>query len=85
MNTVQIILWSSMKEAEAFEFFDMLFRTKGPTFLSRFTSYRILMDVHGLTRDEAYKHWHNYEQSGRYVAILREVNYDVDKEDWDVK
>ena len=67
-----------MTREDAFAFFDSLFIEHRRTDLSWNNIYRILMDVHGVSRDEAYKHYRAWVDSGRAdkVARMIGVNYE---------
>ena len=67
-----------MTREDAFAFFDSLFIEYRRTDLSWNNIYRILMDVHGVSRDEAYKHYRAWVDSGRAneVARMIGVNYE---------
>ncbi len=63
-----------MSREEAFKFFDGLFVERSMTYLSRFSAYRILMDLHGVSRKEASDHWFAYEQSENYQRMLQIID-----------
>jgi len=60
-----------MKQEDAFAFMDSLFIEKRMTHLSWNNIYRILMDVHHISRDEAYKHYRAWVDSGRAGEVAK--------------
>jgi hypothetical protein len=60
-----------MKQEDAFAFMDSLFIEKRMTHLSWNNIYRILMDVHDISRDEAYKHYRAWVDSGRAGEVAK--------------
>ena len=58
-----------MSREDAFNFFDSLFLEQSRFHLSRFNVYRVLMDVHGVERQEAYDHWMAYEKSENFKVV----------------
>lgn len=62
-----------MKREDAFKFFDKLFLEESRFHLSRFNVYRVLMDVHGVERQEAYDHWMAYEKSPNFQRVAELV------------
>lgn len=65
-----------MTREEAFAFMDSLFIEKRMTHLSWNNIYRILMDVHGISREEAYKHWRDWVDSGRASEVAKIIGVD---------
>lgn len=63
-----------MTEKEAFKFFDELFLNHSRIHLSRFNVYRVLMDIKGISRQEAYNHWMAYEKSPNFKVVAKLID-----------
>lgn len=64
-------LLGTMSRQEAFKVFDRILIQERRFHLGRHSFYRILMDVHGIDRKEAFNHWKAYEKSPNYKLVLK--------------
>ena len=61
----------SMTREEAFKVFDRLLIRDRRFEVGRHGFYRILMDMHGIDRKEAFNHWTAYEKSDNFKLVLK--------------
>ena len=60
-----------MTRQEAFKVFDRILLEEHRTYLARYAHYRILMDMYGIDRKDAFNHWKAYEKSPNFKLVLK--------------
>ena len=68
-----------MTREEAFKVFDRLLIQERRFLLGRHAFYRILMDMHGIDRKEAFNHWKAYEKSDDVTELLARMSAPEDE------